>query len=254
MDQPLHPIEASPLHARRELVFLVISGLFLGSLTMLNVLGLTRFIDLSFTIFGFDVPMPLAVGVLPYPVTFLCTDLISELYGRKRASNVVWVGFGLNIWVAFILWLGGILPPEVAIDATTGLPPEGTDGRLFFQVQHLAFGSVIASMSAYLIAQLCDVHLFHFWKRITKGNHLWLRNNASTMVSQFVDSFAVMTITHFYAAGLPIDQGQALWPQLWTFILAGYVFKLACAALDTVPLYILVGRLGAYLEVDHKLT
>ena len=70
MDQPLHPIEASPLHARRELVFLVISGLFLGSLTMLNVLGLTRFIDLSFTIFGFDVPMPLAVGVLPYPVTF----------------------------------------------------------------------------------------------------------------------------------------------------------------------------------------
>lgn len=254
MNQPLHPIEASPLHARRELVFLVISGLFLGSLTMLNVLGLTRFIDLSFTIFGFDVPMPLAVGVLPYPVTFLCTDLISELYGRKRASNVVWVGFGLNIWVAFILWLGGVLPPEVAIDPTTGLPPEGVDGRLFFQVQHLAFGSVIASMSAYLIAQLCDVHLFHFWKRITKGNHLWLRNNASTMVSQFVDSFAVMTITHFYAAGLPIDQGEALWPQLWTFIVAGYVFKLACAALDTIPLYILVGRLGAYLEVDHKRT
>ena len=183
MKDPLHPIEASPLHARRELVFLIVSGLFLGSLTMLNVLGLTRFIDLSFTVMGVDVPMPLAVGVLPYPITFLCTDIISELYGRKRASNVVWVGFGLNIWVAFILWLGGVLPPELPIDAATGLPPEGTDGRLFFQVQHLAFGSVVASMGAYLLAQLCDVHLFHFWKRLTGGAHLWLRNNASTIAA-----------------------------------------------------------------------
>ena len=63
-----------------------------------------------------------------------------------------------------------------------------------------------------------------------------------------------MTITHFYAAGLPLDDSQALWPQLWTFILAGYVFKLVCAALDTLPLYVIVRKLGAYLEVDHKLT
>lgn len=254
MEDKLHPIEASPLHARRELVFLIVSGLFLGSLTMLNVLGLTRFIDLSFTVMGFDVPMPLAVGVLPYPITFLCTDIISEIYGRKRASNVVWVGFGLNLWVAFILWLGGVLPPELPLDTATGLPPEGTDGRLFFQVQHLAFGSVVASMGAYLLAQLCDVHLFHFWKRLTGGAHLWLRNNASTMVSQFVDSFAVMTITHFYAKGLPLDETMPLWPQLWTFILAGYVFKLVCAALDTVPLYFLVRWLSEVLEVDPTQT
>jgi len=254
VQEELHPIEASPLHARRELVFLVVSGVFLGSLTMLNVLGLTRFIDLSFTVFGLTVPMPLAVGVLPYPVTFLCTDIISELYGRKRASNVVWVGFGLNLWVALILWLGGVLPPEVPIDAATGLPPEGTEGRLFFQVQHLAFGSVVASMSAYLLAQLCDVHLFHFWKRVTGGAHLWLRNNASTMASQFVDSFAVMSITHFYAHALPIDTTAPVWPQLWTFILAGYVFKLVCAALDTVPLYLLVRWLSRVLEVDPAQT
>ena len=116
MEPVLHPIEANPLQARREVVFLVISGIFLGSLTMLNVLGLTRFIDLSFTLLGTEVPMPLAVGVLPYPITFLCTDLISELYGRKRASNVVWVGFVLNLWVAFILWLGGVLPLLYDVD------------------------------------------------------------------------------------------------------------------------------------------
>jgi len=250
MESELHPIEASELHARRERVFLVVSGLFLGSLTMLNVLGLTRFIDLSFTLFGTEIPMPLAVGVLPYPITFLCTDIISEMYGRKRASNVVWVGFMLNLWVAFILWLGGVLPPEVPLDSVTGMPYPGADGELFFRVQHLAFGSVVASMGAYLVAQMCDVHLYHFWKKLTAGKHLWLRNNASTMVSQFVDSFAVMTITHFYAGGLPIDSCLTLWPQLWTFILAGYVFKLVCAAIDTVPFYFLVAWLSDYLEID----
>jgi uncharacterized integral membrane protein (TIGR00697 family) len=235
----LHPIEASELHARRERVFLVISGLFLGSLTMLNILGLTRFIDLSFTVFGLTVPMPLAVGVLPYPLTFLCTDLISELYGQRRASGVVWMGFVLNLWVAFILWLGGVLPGA-----------EGSDGAIFFEVQTLAFGAVVASMAAYLTAQLCDVWLFHMWKRLTRGRHLWLRNNGSTMVSQLVDSTAVILVTHFYARGLPIVADEPLWDQLMTFIIAGYVFKLACAAADTIPLYIAVRWLSSYLEID----
>ena len=83
----LHPIEASELHARRERVFLMLAGLFLGSLTMLNILGITRFIDMSFVAFGVEIPFLLAVGVLPYPITFLCTDLISELYGQRRAAQ-----------------------------------------------------------------------------------------------------------------------------------------------------------------------
>ena len=68
--------------------------------------------------------MALAVGVLPYPITFLCTDFISEIYGRSRANFVVWVGLGLNLWVVSFLWLGGVLPPEASdFDAATGLPP-----------------------------------------------------------------------------------------------------------------------------------
>ena len=92
---------------RRERVFLILAGIFLGTLAMLNILGISRFINL-FTI-G-ETTFSVAVGVLPYPVTFLCTDLISELYGKKRAQFVVWVGVILNIWVVFILWLGGVLP------------------------------------------------------------------------------------------------------------------------------------------------
>lgn len=246
----LHPIEASALHARRERVFLVLSGLFLGSLTMLNILGITRFVDLSFSLFGLDIPMVLAVGVLPYPVTFLVTDFVSELYGRKRANALVWTGLGLNVWVIFILWLGGALPPEPAIDAATGLPLIGEHGRVFFEVRALAFGAVAASMVAYMAAQFCDVYVFHFWKRLTRGKHLWLRNNGSTLVSQLVDSTAVILITHFYAHALPINGSDPIASQLLVFIWSSYLFKMTAALLDTGPFYLGVRWLAAYLQID----
>ena len=249
----LHPIEASALHARRERVFLVLAGIFLGSMTMLNILGVSRFIDLSFEWFGIRIPMMLAIGVLPYPITFLCTDFISELYGRRRASFVVWVGLFLNLWVVLFVWLGGALPPAPELDASTRLPATDAYDFAFFRIRMLTMGAVVASMVAYLAAQFCDVFLFHFWKRLTRGRHLWLRNNGSTLVSQFVDTFAVITITHFYARGLPIDAGQPLWPQLWVFIGSGYVFKASVALLDTLPFYIGVRWLGDYLQIDPTL-
>jgi len=227
------------LHVRRERTFIVLAGLFLGTLAMLNILGISRFIDLSFTVFGLEVPMPLAVGVLPYPVTFLCTDLISELYGRNRANFVVTVGLVLNLWVMLILWLGGALP---------GFEGEDPNG-VFFQVRELAFGAVTASMIAYLFAQFVDVQLFHFWKRLTRGRHLWLRNNGSTLVSQLVDAIAVTLVTHYLSHALPIDADEALWPQLLTFIVASYSFKLVTALLDTGPFYLFVHYLGRYLRL-----
>ena len=248
----LHPIEASELHARRERVFLVLAGVFLGSMTMLNILGVSRFIDLSFEVFGVSIPMVLAVGVLPYPVTFLCTDFISELYGQQRANFVVWVGLFLNLWVVFFLWAGGVLPP-VPAEAATGLPSSDDPSFAFYRIRQLSMGAVAASMIAYMAAQFCDVYMFHFWKRLTRGRHLWLRNNGSTLVSQFVDTFSVITITHFYANGLPIDAGEPLWPQLWVFIGSGYVFKATCAFADTLPFYLGVRYLGAYLQIDPGL-
>jgi hypothetical protein len=225
------------LRERRERVFLVLSGLFLGTLAMLNILGISRFIDLSFDLGGWRVPMVVAVGVLPYPVTFLCTDLISEIYGRERANSVVWMGLFLNIWVMSILWLGGTLP--------------GSESPVYEQVTKLAFGAVAASMVAYMTAQFCDVQLFHFWKRLTKGKHLWLRNNASTLASQLVDTTAVILITHYYAQALPIDESQPIGGQLIVFIASGYVFKAFFALLDTLPLYWLVRWLRGYLHLSE---
>jgi uncharacterized integral membrane protein (TIGR00697 family) len=96
------------------------------------------------------------------------------------------------------------------------------------------------------------VFLFHFWKRLTNGRHLWLRNNGSTLISQLVDTTAVILITHFYARALPITPSQDLWPQLLFFIASGYSFKVLVALLDTIPFYLGVRWLSCYLQLEQS--
>ena len=248
---PLHPVEASALHARRERVFLILAGVFIGAMAMLNIIGITRFIHLG--------PLALAVGVLPYPLTFLCTDLISELYGRKRAAGVVWVGLLINGLIIGTIWLGHALP---AVGPDQQPPwqtlhfsepvylPDGSaltmSGELFTLIYACTAGAVFASMAAYLAAQFCDVYLFHFWKKLTKGKHLWLRNNGSTVVSQLVDSVVVIGLT-FGAAFL---RGEHTLAALLVLVGSNYLFKLTAALVDTVPFYLGVRYLSRYLEID----
>jgi uncharacterized PurR-regulated membrane protein YhhQ (DUF165 family) len=243
---------------RRESVFLILAGLFLGSLTMLNILGLTRLLE--FEILG--IPFPLTLGVLPYPLTFLCTDFISELYGRRRANTLVMVGLLLNIWVLLLLWLGGILPPEIVTHDETGklimqTPLDGLERTsrdyIFSSIQTFTFATTFGSMVAYLIAQFLDVHIFHYLKDLTQGKHLWLRNNGSTLISQLVDSIAVICIAQFYGHAfddkIAENNGQTF-ATLSTIIIAGYAFKILAALLDTIPFYFGVQFLSKYLEID----
>jgi hypothetical protein len=235
---------------RREAIFIVLSGLFIGSLAMLNILGLSRLIDLSFTIFDTEVPFIVFVGVLPYPITFLCTDFISEFYGKKRATIVVWTGLLLNLWVLFILWFGGILPPVPEMLPEKGLPALDDPNRVFYEIRQLTFGATLASMIAYLTAQFVDVHVFHFLKKLTRGKHLWLRNNGSTLTSQMVDSFAVVLITFYHTHAIQIPEGQTVIKTLVILILSNYVFKMTSALIDTIPFYVGSKYLSRYLNIN----
>ncbi len=243
------PTIVSPeIRERRERVFLVLAGTFICAMTMLNIIGITRFIQLG--------PLSLAVGVLPYPLTFLCTDLISEIYGRARANFLVWVGLGLNIFIIGVMWLGNNLPAgesqapwqvlTLAQDISTpsGATMSGTI-ELFELLYACTSGAVLASMLAYIAAQFCDVQLFHFFKRLTNGKHLWLRNNFSTLISQMVDSFMVITVT-FGAAFLA---GSFTLAAMGTLMLGSYLFKMVVALLDTAPFYWLTAFLRRYLEI-----
>lgn len=239
------------IRARRELVFLVLTGFFLCSMTLLNVIGITRFVQ-----FG---PMQLAIGVLPYPLTFLCTDLVCELYGKKRANQMVTVGLFLNFFILAVLWVGNAMPPvEMAAQppwqnialASDVILPNGTVAsgsvELFGLIFATTSGAVFASMLAYVAAQYVDVRLFHFWKRVTRGKHLWIRNNFSTMLSQLVDSFTVVAVT-FGAAFLRGDMALAL---LLTLMFNNYLFKFFAALIDTPLIYLAVWKLKPWLQLQ----
>lgn len=238
------------IEEKRTRVFVVLSALFFAAMTLLNVVGLTRFVQIG--------PLALAVGVLPYPLTFLVTDLISELYGKSRANFVVWVGLALNVFILAILYLGQALPSVDAgsqppwqvlplakpVALATGELVEG-NVDLFYFIYSCSAGAVFASMLAYITAQFVDVQIFHWLKKRTRGKALWLRNNGSTLFSQIVDSFAVMSITFGWA----VWHGKMALSAFFALMLSNYLFKMVAALLDTIPFYFFVLKLRRYLEI-----
>ncbi len=236
---------------KRERVFLVLAGFFLCAMTMLNIIGITRFVQIG--------PMALAVGVLPYPLTFLCTDLVSELYGRARANFLVTVGLMLNGFIILTMWVGNqmpsadVQPPWQLIQLAEDIAlPNGdmasNSVELFSLLYATTSGAVLASMIAYIAAQYCDVYLFHFWKRLTNGKHLWLRNNGSTLISQGVDSFMVIVVTF----GAQFIAGAMTGGALLVLMGSNYLFKMCVAAADTLPFYAGVHYLKRYLEFSDE--
>lgn len=188
--------------------------------------------------------LTLTAGLITYPITFLITDIVSEIYGRKRADFMVWMGFAASLVMLVIIWIAKWLPPS----AIWNIPPEfagmltapylvadpsgGHVGSADAAQNAYAFTFaapgvlLFASMSAYLVSQLVDNRLFHFWRRITSGRWLWFRNNASTTISQLVDTIIVNGIfLHFYWK-LPADTIVAI-------IIASYVAKVVTALGDT---------------------
>lgn len=237
---------------RRERVFIALAAFFICCLTLLNVVGITRFIQLG--------PLQLALGVLPYPLTFLCTDLISEFYGRARANFVVSIGLALNFFILGYMWLGNQMPPVPSSDmppwqviqlAESVALPSGRSVENQVELFHLLYqctsGAVFASMLAYLTAQYADIRLFHFWKRLTAGRHLWLRNNLSTVTSQAIDSLMVIAVT-FGAAYLA---GDITLKALLILMGSNYLFKLLVALADTIPLYAVAHWLRRYLHIEN---
>ena len=185
----------------------------------LNIIQIT-FIDIWIPFIG-NYSFEQSVGLLPYPITFLVTDIISEIYGQKRANQVVLSGLISSIFMLLIVTIADL------VQATAWSP---INNEIFSQVFGLSAAAVFASMLAYLFAQFVDVRLFHFWKKLTNGKHLWLRNNASTIFSQFIDTFSVLFLLCYF--------GAIQWDMFWILFINGFLFKVFFAAFDT-PLFYL---------------
>jgi hypothetical protein len=207
-------------------IYLLLAALFITSLVVSNLIFQKFFYwyPLDVEIFGTKL-FEISVGVLPYPITFLITDLISEIYGKKRANQVVVVGIFASLFSLSIVLVANIVPAT---------PWSYVDDAMFSTVFGNTAIAVGASMMAYLFAQFIDIQIYHFWKRLTKGKHLWLRNNFSTFLSQFVDTFTIVALLCSF--------NIIAWDKFSGLVAAGFIFKVIIAILDTPFLY-----LGVYL-------
>ena len=207
-------------------IYFLLGGLFITSLVVSNLIFQKFFYwhPFDIEIFGSKL-FEISVGILPYPITFLITDLISEIYGKKRANDIVTVGIFASLFSLLIIYTASNVP------ATEWSYVDNTMFNTVFGNTSLA---VFASMLTYLFAQFVDIQIYHFWKRLTKGKHLWLRNNFSTWFSQFVDTLTIVTLLCFFGI---ID-----WANFKGLLISGFLFKVIIALLDTPFLY-----LGVYL-------
>ena len=205
--------------AQANFLFLCLSSIFIASLVSCNLIFQKFFqIDIWIPFLGLYT-FQQSVGLLPYPITFIVTDIISELYGKQKANQVVTAGLLASLFMLLIVTVSDRIP-----SAPFGVGSEG-----FSQVFGLSSAAVFASMMAYLFAQYIDVRLFHFWKKLTNGRHLWLRNNASTVFSQLVDTSVVLLLLCYFSV---IE-----WNMFFQLLLNGFLFKVLFAALDTPIIY-----------------
>lgn len=209
-------------------IYLVLAALFITSLVVSNLIFQKFFSWNFFGIYTFEI----SVGILPYPLTFLVTDVISEIYGKKKANQVVVAGIFASFFSLLIIYASDIVP------ATSWSP---VNDAMFAKVFGLSIVAVFSSMIAYLLAQFVDIRIYHFWKKKTKGKHLWLRNNFSTVTSQFLDTFSVL----FLLCSFDVIEWN-LFPRL---LLSGFLFKLLVALSDTPLLYVAVYYLRGVFDL-----
>jgi uncharacterized integral membrane protein (TIGR00697 family) len=212
--------------------YLILAGVFIASLVACNLIFRKFFIWQPFGTDGW-LTFEQSVGLLPYPLTFVITDVISEVYGRKKANLVVQAGLVASLFTLVFVAIS-------SASTAAGWSPV-TDS----QFDHV-FGSTVAgvgaSMVAYLLAQFLDVRIFHFWKDLTGGKALWLRNNLSTIPSQLVDTATVLAVLCLL--------GELEWGLFPKLFINGFAFKVVFALLDTPFVYLVCGWLRKRFDLS----
>lgn len=217
------------LDARTRL-YLWLTGVFVTSLVLANVIGVKLFrFELTLTA-DWTVPISHTAGMLPFPITFLLTDLLNEYYGKKAARRVTWIAFAMAAFAFVLVWAARALPTLEGIPGTA-------DARSFETVFGSSSVMYIASILAFLVGSMLDIGIFGMFKRLTGQKFVWLRTTGSTVISQVFDSFVV---TWLFFQGLPLLLGQQT--AGFDFVLktaaTGYVLKFFIAVALTPGIYL----------------
>jgi uncharacterized integral membrane protein (TIGR00697 family) len=199
----------------------ILTIVFIVSLVIANVIT-GKIIDTGFTLFG--QPLTIAGAIICYPICYLITDIVGELWGKQEANKIVRYGF-----------IGQIIATLIIVITTYTPYVDPTMQHAYVKLLGQNWVFVVGSLLAYLVSQYLDVHIFHKLKEKTDGKKKWIRNNASTMTSQFVDTAIFITIAFGFGFGWIFDNQIAL----LNMLIGQYLIKLIIAVLDTPIFYIL---------------
>ena len=198
---------------RKDFVFVILAGIFITNAVTAELIG-GKLIQIG--------PFVMSIGILPWPIVFLTTDLINEYFGEKGVKKLSLITACL-IAYAFV-----ILLVAIGIPAAKGISP--VSDEQFHAVFGQSMWIIVGSIIAFMVSQLIDVTVFWFFKNKTGNQKIWLRTTGSTIISQLFDSFIVLGIAFWLPGKINFD----------TFIssaLTGYTFKLIIAIVLTPLIY-----------------
>ncbi len=237
-------------------LFIILAGIFITNALIAEFIGVKIFsLESTFgwkpaeiKLLGGTYSFNLTCGVLLWPVVFVMTDIINEYYGQKGVKFLSWMTICL-IAFGFIMVLGAIQTSPnswwITSKQETGIENMST---AFNGIYGQGMGIIIASMTAFLVAQLIDVFVFHRIKKMTGEKKIWLRATGSTLISQLIDSFVVLLIAFYLYPKLVKGQGEP-WPfdQLIAICIVNYIYKFIVAILLTPVIYFVHHRIEKYL-------
>lgn len=229
------------MKSKKEKLFFALAAFFITNAIVAEIIGGKLLVlgssDFQFTLnLGFFAtqigPFILSVGVIPWPVVFLSTDLINEYFGKAGVRRITNMSVIMIIYAFFIIFLT-MLP-----HAAEGISP--VSDASYNQVLYQSLWIIVGSITAFIVSQIVDVLVFHILRKRTGGKHLWMRATGSTIVSQFIDSVIILGIA-FY---LP---GKITLPQFLGFVLTNYSYKVLIAIIITPLIYLGHGLINQYL-------
>lgn len=211
---------------RKDLVFVILCGIFITNAVVAELIG-GKLIEIG--------PFVMSIGIIPWPIVFLTTDLINEYFGKQGVQKLSFITAGLIVYAFILLFVA------ISVPAAKGISP--VSDAAFTAVFGQSMWIIVGSIAAFLLSQLIDVTIFNFVKSKTGGSKIWLRSTGSTVISQLIDSFVVLGIAFYLPGKIDFD----------TFIssaLTGYTFKLSLAVLLTPLIYLGHYLISNYLKND----
>lgn len=248
---------AFPTGPRHQRIYTVLCAVFLTNAILAEMIGVKIFSLETLlglppsqvpVMAGFTLDFNLSAGVVIWPVVFVTSDIINEYFGKKGVRQISWLTAILIAYVFTAVFLTTRLPPagfwlEINQAGENGRPfnIDFAFGKIFRQ----GMGIIVGSITAFLVGQMLDAYTFHRIRSLTGSRLLWLRATGSTLISQFIDSFVVLTVA-FYVLG------NWSFRQVIAVGLINYLYKFSVAVLLTPLLYAIHAVLDRYLEKERK--